>query len=498
MVIHSDSITHITHDWLHSLSLAYIPTSTSPLLDEFSNELREYFGKSGNQILENPSGNLDLLLTTAPFGEPLNWRKAALFTARKRFQLEKAPVVVTLVHTSYEQYDSTLRKLQKALSKQIPDPHDYDFPGLAQQAYLTLHEQGRRGGAILALERLLQAQTKSIRIILVIGDRHPDFAYCFDLVGAHPRIDANDMDGFYRDLVMRIMTAVSTHEVTNHKVINGTIPFSTWQSLKTPASMREAGLQLGRRNFFSEMININNLVNVPAVPETVANQYSEGCFASWDPVLKALIATVTGSAKPINKYDLTEEDLAVVMGVRPDHQGALVRWVEGKSNPPPSSEAVELIQMDSSLPDIVLNKDWEDRYGKLPHDQSRVPVARSKLHGHRGVGSFDPRFVEHVQLEAPYYYYPVACGSEAQANAIVSAFSRSQALNHPSDAREVVFTVLPGHGIVIVEKWVSGKAPFQVIWEYMDAGYLEVVSRVPQGMLAFEGEPGGRKVLRED
>jgi hypothetical protein len=50
----------------------------------------------------------------------------------------------------------------------------------------------------------------------------------------------------------------------------------------------------------------------------------------------------------------------------------------------------------------------------------------------------------------------------------------------------VVFTILPGHGVIVVEKWVAGKAPFQVIWESMDAGALEVEARVPQGPLGFQ------------
>jgi hypothetical protein len=103
--------------------------------------------------------------------------------------------------------------------------------------------------------------------------------------------------------------------------------------------------------------------------------------------------------------------------------------------------------------------------------------------------------VEHVYLDTPYYYYPVSCSTEAQAHAIQAAFSRSEALNDPDDPRQVIFTVLPGHGIVVVEKWVPGKAPFQVMWEYMDAGTIEIGNLVPQGPLTF-AEQGGMMVVR--
>ena len=42
---------------------------------------------------------------------------------------------------------------------------------------------------------------------------------------------------------------------------------------------------------------------------------------------------------------------------------------------------------------------------------------------------------------------------------------------------------------------MAGKAPFQTIWESMDAGFLEVEARIPQGPLAFAPRPDGRMGL---
>jgi hypothetical protein len=170
----------------------------------------------------------------------------------------------------------------------------------------------------------------------------------------------------------------------------------------------------------------------------------------------------------------------------------LIRQVAGKRNDPPSSEAVELVEMDRALPRLSLGFEW----GVQSAPSGKVPVARSKLHGHRGVRSYDPTLVEHVWLDAPYYHYPVSCSTEAQARAIRAAFARSQALSHPEDPRQVVFTVLPGHGVVIVEKWAPGKAPFQVIWECMDSGALEIDNLIPQGPFAFVSDEGGRMKLQ--
>ena len=88
-------------------------------------------------------------------------------------------------------------------------------------------------------------------------------------------------------------------------------------------------------------------------------------------------------------------------------------------------------------------------------------------------------------MEPAYFNYLVSCGSNAQAQGIKSALARSESLQSPEDPRMVAFTVLPGHGVFIVEKWVPGTVPFQTIWEYMDAGYLRVEDRIPQGPMGY-------------
>ena len=150
-----------------------------------------------------------------------------------------------------------------------------------------------------------------------------------------------------------------------------------------------------------------------------------------------------------------------------------------------------MIALDQPLPKIALTLESHESTTVF-----QVPVARSKLHGHRGVAAYDPSHVEYVTLDPPYYNYPVSCATEAQANGIRQAFGRAEALLNPADPRQVVFTVLPGHGLVMVEKWQAGKAPFQLIWEYMDAGILEIEPRVPQGWFSYEPEADGRYHLR--
>ena len=473
----------IAHSWWRKISLSYVPAQESPLLNNFTANLLDRFRQAGHIVSETPNAGTEVLLTTAKFYQPVRWREAKIFTARRQYNLEHSPTVFTIVEATPEEVQEKLDYFQGALKKDSPDPKDFELPGLGPEAYHTLYEQGKRGGPILSLLRTVQTQAMSIRVVLLVGYDAPEEAYVFDLVGAHPRIEAADEDYFYEDIMGRIVTAISTYEITEHEQVGEPVPEDVWKELRTPAGMQKAGYELGKRQFFTEMITVTNLATVPAVPDAIASQYSEGCFATWDPEINGLVTTVTGSARPVIKDQLTDDELAIIVGVRPDGRGAQIRHVEGKRNDPPSSEAVELMEMDKDLPWIKIEGDLD------------VPVSRSKLHGHRGVTAYSAEHVEHVFLEEPYYHFPVSCSTEAQAHAIHSAFSNSAALQDPEDPRQVVFTILPGHGIVIAEKWVPGKVPFQVMWEYMDAGWLVVDNMVPQGVLTFEPGDGGMMVL---
>ncbi|MCD6402145.1 MAG: hypothetical protein J7L73_09480 [Anaerolineales bacterium] len=478
-----------THPWLKQVHVSFVVEEVDNVLETVVHGLAKHFERFGNIVQQEPDEKTDMIITTTKFGEVVNWRKALLFTGRRRFKLSKTPTVLTIVHVLKTKFNEMLSYLDNALKTKPLNPDDFRFPGLAESAYQVLTEQGNRGGPILALLRLIQGQTKSIRVLLVVGDEKPDEAYLFDLVGAYPRIDAKDNARFYDETVLRLTTAVSTHEITNHQVEDDMIPHKIWENLSSVPAMITAAKEFGKRNFFTQMVRIADLVYIPALAETISSQYSEGCFATWDYTINALVTTVTGSARPVEKDSISEDDLAVIDGVRPDGQGAIVKHVEGKRNDPPSSEAVEMYALDRNLPRI--------NYTKPDGSVVKVPVTRSKLHGHRGIIAFDPRKVEHVSLDAAYYSFPVSCSTEAQAKGIEGAFSRAKALLNPDDPRQVVFTILPGHGIVIVEKWVEGKVPFQVIWEYMDKGYLEVSNHVPQGKIDFIKSDDGRLLVKD-
>lgn len=463
-----------THSWLKQLHVSYVPGPSGALAEQVASGLVDYFHENGHFTESSPSPETNVILTTARPGEPLSWREALLFTARRRYRLSQVPTVFTIVHASPGQFNEWMEKVEQVL-EETPDKAP-GFAGVPETAARTLYQQGKRGGAILYLLRILQIQTKCIRVLLVLGDQRPRSAFLFDLVGAHPQIRYEDPQAFYRDIATRILTAASTEEITNHQVVGPPIRQEEWSRLSTIREMTRASQELGKRDFFTEMIQVSQVAEVPGFSDAISSQYSEGCFATWDPQIDGLLTTITGSARPVRKENISDQDLAVIVGIKPERDGSLIRHVEGHPNHPPSSEAVEMIGMDLELPRVTLKSG------------ARVPIIRSKLHGHRGVRSFDPARVEYVALPESYLHYPVSCSTDAQYRAVQETFSKSSALRNPGDPRQIVFTVLPGHGLVIVEKWVEGKQAFQVIWEAMDNREIEITNEIPQGPFQFESD----------
>ena len=461
-----------THSWLKQLTISHVPGPTTGLAEQVTLDLIGHFEQEGHRTPSQPSPETDVILTTARLGEPLGWRDAFMFTARRRFGLQHVPTVFTIVHATPGQFKEWMTKVEGVL-KEGPEAAP-PFEGVPASASQTLFAQGRRGGAILYLLRIIQIQTKCIRVLLVVGEEHPQYAFLFDLVGAHPQIWFREPGAFYKDIATRVLTAASTSEITDHETVEPPITREEWESLTTIDDMTRASHELGKRDFFTEMIKVSQLAEIPGFNEAISSQYSEGCFATWEPRINALLTTITGSARPVRKENITDKDLAVIAGIKPKRDGAFIRKVEGHPNHPPSSEAVEMIGMDLSLPKIMLKNGVQ------------VPVIRSKLHGHRGVRAFDWTRVEYVPLPESYLHYPVSCSTDAQYRAVQEAFSNSYALQNPEDSRQLVFTVLPGHGMVMVEKWVEGKAPFQVMWEAMDSRIIEITNHIPQGPFAFE------------
>ncbi|MEX1406945.1 hypothetical protein, partial [Hydrogenibacillus schlegelii] len=132
---------------------------------------------------------------------------------------------------------------------------------------------------------------------------------------------------------------MSTREITAHVTLDEPLPEDAWRLLTAPAAMRRARREIGPRGVFTQTITLRSRVPGPALSDASADQYSEGCSATWEPGV-GRVATITASARAFDKTALADDELALSVGVRPDGAGAVVRPVAGKRNDPPSSEAV--------------------------------------------------------------------------------------------------------------------------------------------------------------
>src|SRR5512147_576139 len=115
-----DITTKSPHAWWRNIHVAYVPGQTTPLLDQVAGNLLDYLRINGHTVQNEPVDDTDVILTTALFGEPVRWREAMLFTARRRFKLEHSPTIFTLVQIRPEKFHEMLDYFERVLKKDPP------------------------------------------------------------------------------------------------------------------------------------------------------------------------------------------------------------------------------------------------------------------------------------------------------------------------------------------------------------------------------------------
>jgi hypothetical protein len=324
-------------------------------------------------------------------------------------------------------------------------------------------------------------------------DGKPYRAIHFDLAGAHPVTDATDLEAFAAEAGPRVLAAVCATEVNHHVFAEPPVPADVWRTISGPEAMVRAGSMFTEYGFFTTPIYIEKVLGYRGISEAISAQYSEGCYGVYEADIPGLLTTATGSSRLVDKRAITRADQAVVIGVKPEQDGAIVRPVTGMEAVVPSVEAVEMMSICERVPGHQRINARGERV--------KVPNVRAILHGHLGVASFDPERIEAVRLDPLYYTQLVSCGTGALAVATAAAFGRSEALRNINDPRAVVFLEQPGHGVMVVEKWPAKgveTAPFDTIHEFLRAGYLTMTYDIAQGHVEWEPQPGpgGRTIMR--
>ena len=478
------------HPWTHPISLAYLPGASTPALEQAAGRLIEWLRRAGCTISAEPNNNTDLIIATTRFGEVVDREQSLLFHAKRRFRLNRRPQVLTVVDIPEHEYQSWIAHF--ALLAQQPEsaPLTAEYPGLGPRAIEVIAHQARRGGPELAMSRLLQAQLLSTRVLaLRTLNGAPYRAIHFDLAGARPVTDATYLAAFAIDAGPRVLAATCASEVNQHTYLERPVPAEVWAALEGPDAMIRAGTAFTEFGFFTTPFYVDRVLGYRGFSDVISAQYSEGCYAVYDPDLPGLLTTATGSSRLVDKRAISRTDQAVVTGVRPGREGAIVRPVEGMDAVVPSVEAVEMMGICLAVPGHTrTNSRGEDVY---------VPNVRALLHGHLGVAAFDPRRVESVSLAPAFYTQLVSCGTGALADGTAVAFARSQALRNLDDPRTVIFLEQPGHGVMLAEKWTPDGprvAPFELIRRCLEEGSLQMTLDVPQGPIVWQtvADPDGQ------
>ncbi len=117
------------HPWLQKITVAFTPGPDNAGVEEILEPLLGKLQAMGHRVLDHPGGQVDLVLTSANFGEPVSWRQAPMFSARRRFGLDHTPTVVTLLKTDQSTVDQTLARLEAGLRSEEPSPEMFAADG---------------------------------------------------------------------------------------------------------------------------------------------------------------------------------------------------------------------------------------------------------------------------------------------------------------------------------------------------------------------------------
>lgn len=459
------------HRWLHPVRATVLPGSGPQPVTALTHRIATWLHSTGNIVTEQPTPSTNVLLTTATFGQAVAVECAPLFTAKRAYHLHTRPTVVTLVGMRSDQFKDWTEHFANLSAIQRT------YPGLGPAAGRILADQSRTAGPEVALGRLVQAQAKSIRAIVITFDSNdqPVQAIHYSLAGAHRVTDATNIDEFVRDAGIRILTAACERDVHDCAYVSDALPLRTWNSLTVPAAMIRSGRRFGEMGLFSAPVSIETLLGFRGLGDVLSKQFSDGCYAAFEPKLSALVMTASGSWRSIDKGAIGQSEQAIVVGVADNSDAVQVRPVEGFGHVRPSVEAFEMMGICKAVGSHELRESMDRPV--------TVPNVRAILHAHRGVDAYDPQKVERVVLDEMFEAFPVSCGTLPLAKASAAAFGRSVALSDHDDPRLIVFLEQPGHGVIVIERWAASAStdPFDAIHQSLVRGDLVLSKRVPQG-----------------
>lgn len=486
----------LVHEWIkRGETIAFVwPETDDPLLEKLYPILLEQFEEEGEEVVfpERAPGNNEYLpdetqaiVTGTIFNQVVPGKEALLFHSKSIYAgLNHHPKVFNFTSIDRREFGATLGLLAELQTATHPKPKDFPFQGLnpfdPEEGLRQLQNQTREGGPLLGLGRLIESQVKCFDVVTVIGDRNTgeiDFLIRFDLAGGRPeiRVKNGNLKLALKELVLRLMTFLSTKEANKHLWPGTIFTQEAGKEIleKSGKPLIEAGKELGEFGFFNEPVDVKALTGMRHLGSQMYEYYSAGCLACLNQEYDIWVISATGTRddKPIPKYSLHEEDLALAAPiVKKDLSGVYIAGIDGREVKP-SSEGVEIVEM------------------------GRLGGFTAAAHGHVMVESFDPRKVKSLFLEDIYHDYSVSCATIQLVKATTEPVRR-QASDSDFKKFHLHLIVQPCHGIWLLERPVAGKKPFELMLEYLEKGIITLASeKIPQGPFSWE-EKSGRCFLR--
>lgn len=428
-----------------TISILNQPVEGDKVQAELLPKLIESFREQGHTVLEEPDGNVNLMLgfyevpdTDEPLTERIPERQLPLvLTMMRDYKLSRRPENVVLFLTIRERPSEMKHK------------------------------------EVIELSRTAMARAGSPKIVFLSGDRNTgelwETTYT-TMEGGHPSDKAEERDivTMLRDRLIAMSCARDVG--ADYIVKENEISREQWETTRTPEAIIEAGHRMDYLNLLPPPKNVNEYVSpeLGNIYQRYLNMkgFSEGMLFAFDPETDTLMVTASGSWN-VDKRALKREEVVPIGGM--EGHKILVYAPEGIKPKGPSVEAVEMYTLLMSVPKTRVTK----RNGVWvadPNGEKEVPMIRGGIHTHVGVVRIDEEWVEDMGLNRRDFPYGFGCGTDLMKQLAQDAARRSRAVHDPEDPRLYVRWQMLYHGETAVELWKEGASdkPLQGLLDMYD------------------------------
>lgn len=429
-----------------TISILNPPVAGDKVQENLLPKLIEAFREQGHTVLEEPNGNVNLMLgfydvpdTDEPLVDRIPERQLPLvLTMMRDYKLARRPENVVL------------------------------FLTIRERPSEMKHKQ------VIELSRTAMARAGSPKIVFLSGDRNTgelwETTYT-TMEGGHPSDKAEERDvvTMLRDRLVAMSCARDVG--ADYIVKENKISKEQWETTRTPEALIAAGNRMDKLNLLPAPKNVGEYVSqeLGNIYHRYLNMkgFSEGMLFIFDPDTDTLMVTASGSWN-VDKRALKRDEVVPIGGM--DGHKILVFAPEGVKTKGPSVEAVEMYTLLMSVPKTRVSKNANGVWVADPNGEKEVPMIRGGIHTHVGVVRIDQDWVEDMGLNRRDYPYGFGCGTDLMKQLAQDAAARSNAIHDPNDERLYVRWQMLYHGETVVELWKPGASdqPLQGLLDMYD------------------------------